>query len=133
MTKIIYVVTEGEYSDYGIEALFSERETAEKYAKRRNGNDKYSTARVEEYPLDAAREARSDGLAQYAVVMGKDGNNARASESLDAGYLCVITHYLGGEHLHLTVDARDKAHAIKIANEKRGQIIATEQWDSLKE
>lgn len=35
-TKTVYVVTDGEYSDYGIEALFSDYSTAEKYCACHN-------------------------------------------------------------------------------------------------
>ena len=38
MTKV-YVITRGEYSDYGIERIFSTREAAEKYCAM--DNDKY--------------------------------------------------------------------------------------------
>lgn len=46
MSKNIYIVTSGEYSDYEIEKVFSKEEDAKIYASVHGG------CRVEEYPLD---------------------------------------------------------------------------------
>jgi hypothetical protein len=55
----IYVVTSGEYSSYGIEAIFSALATAEAYAAKLNSeghqsywNKIYNNANVEEHELD---------------------------------------------------------------------------------
>ena len=46
----VYIVTEGDYSDYHIEEVFSEREQAEKYVALHNKRyDKYLIA---EYEVD---------------------------------------------------------------------------------
>ena len=47
--KTVYVVTEGTYSDYGIEALFSTEEKAKAFVAKHEYN---SDRRVEEYTLD---------------------------------------------------------------------------------
>ena len=47
----VYIVTEGEYSDYHVEAVFSTESAAEAYVKKRDGVD-YRTYRVEEYDMD---------------------------------------------------------------------------------
>lgn len=49
----IYVVTSGEYSDYGINAVFTSREQAELYCATHNDNSKYGyQCEVEEYEAD---------------------------------------------------------------------------------
>lgn len=46
---IIYVVTEGSYSDYGIDKVFLSKEKAEHYVKYMNGKYSYGDYRVETY------------------------------------------------------------------------------------
>lgn len=52
--KVVYLVTSGEYSDYRVNAAFTDREAAEAYAEWLNGPDPghYGIADVEEYALD---------------------------------------------------------------------------------
>lgn len=45
----VYIVTAGEYSDYGIQKVFLDQDKAEKYAKYRNGYNSWDDYRVEEY------------------------------------------------------------------------------------
>ena len=45
----VFIVTNGEYSDYGIEGVFLNREDAEECCKIKQG--KYDSYRVEEWPL----------------------------------------------------------------------------------
>lgn len=47
--EIIYIVTAGEYSDYGIIAATKDKETAEKIANKYNKESKYEEAQIEEY------------------------------------------------------------------------------------
>ena len=46
----IFIVTSGSYSDYSIEAVFSNKEVAKKYASLKTNH--WNTARVEEYTVD---------------------------------------------------------------------------------
>lgn len=52
----VFIVTEGEYSDYQIKAVFSTKEKAEKYIDT-HGND---TVNIEEYELDSYDEEDAD-------------------------------------------------------------------------
>lgn len=59
--KMIYVVTSGEYSDYGIRAIFTTREKAEAYVAWKNGPEDEdvwdgSEYRIEEYEEDSEVE-----------------------------------------------------------------------------
>lgn len=47
--EIIYIVTAGEYSDYGIIAATKDKETAERIANKYNKESKYEEAQIEEY------------------------------------------------------------------------------------
>lgn len=46
----VYVITRGEYSDYGIERIFSTREAAEKYCAV--DKDNYDSPMIEEWDLE---------------------------------------------------------------------------------
>jgi len=48
----VYIVTSGEYSDYGINVVFSTREKADAYVKIHNRGGPYDSAGVEEYEVD---------------------------------------------------------------------------------
>lgn len=47
----VYVVTEGEYSDYSIVKVFLDKEKAEKFAELYSKGDIFSTVSVEEYEI----------------------------------------------------------------------------------
>ena len=70
----IYVVTEGEYSDYHIEGVFLTKETADKYVKLHYPDVKYAYPNVEEY--DTIDELYSNGeyviecCAEFSNVLG---------------------------------------------------------------
>lgn len=53
MENKVYIVTSGEYSDYGIECVFSSRQKAEEYIKE---CDAYPLCRIEEYELDVVSD-----------------------------------------------------------------------------
>ena len=58
MEEKIYIITQGEYSDYSIKACFSTREKAEEYLKivEKTVKDWEDWYRIEEYPLDTGSE-----------------------------------------------------------------------------
>lgn len=51
-SPVIYVVTAGEHSSYGILDVFSTREKAQSYADAYNAKRTHWMAEIEEYPLD---------------------------------------------------------------------------------
>lgn len=57
MTEV-YVVTQGDYSDYRIRAIFSRRETADAYVAEIKRNRYEDGAEVEVWPLDTQAGAR---------------------------------------------------------------------------
>lgn len=55
--KIIWAITQGEYSDYGVVAIMASKELAEEYAALHQGSGRYDTYRVEEFDfLDSVPE-----------------------------------------------------------------------------
>ena len=129
--KMAYIVTEGEYSDYSIRAVYDNQADAEAHVARWGGQ-------VEEYEINALTDAlHGDGREAYVVKMRRDG------DVLDVEVECGLYAYeyarlrsswvsvspkqpvaLGVFH----VLARDKQHAIKIANERRTRAIAEGRW-----
>ena len=61
---IVYVVTSGEYSDYCIKEVFTDRKQAELFCAVHNDADDYNDYRVEEYEAD---RARLDGEVHYGI------------------------------------------------------------------
>ena len=61
MDEIVYIVTEGEYSDYHIDSIFSDKNKADIHAALIRGN-------VEEWPVDAITIDCNQKIIKYAVV-----------------------------------------------------------------
>ncbi|MFH1740207.1 MAG: hypothetical protein ABIH23_14460 [bacterium] len=129
MTKVL-VVTDGEYSDYRVEAVFSEdkRDLAEIYRQRYGGE-------IEEYELNPAEQQLREGWSHWLVRMDRDGNipphyepsSSFTDESKSKVYIRNAhpsRELIGTFH----VKAQSAEHAIKIANELRIQIVADNNW-----
>ena len=151
--KFVYVVTQGIYSDYHISAIFSEKEAAERFVHSKTAEGRWGprlvgqglslfspTAaeqaqleewhpeiRIEEWALDNIDNQHTF----YNVLMCKSGDVIEVggacyspSCGMEPWHQC--THKEG--IMTLGVWARDKEHAIKIANERRTMLVATERW-----
>lgn len=129
----IYIVTSGEYSDYGIDSVYSNKENAEKYIKL------YPSIRyeIEEFDVDEEmaliNKIRDEEITIYLVSMFRNGNIEEVRKELPSIYL--VKKALAGKYnlwtenrLGMWVIAKDEKHAIKIVNEKRVQLIATNKW-----
>jgi hypothetical protein len=124
MTKI-YIITEGEYSDYRICAVYSKKEQAEEFAKVERGT-------VEEYELDKPIE----DFYYVEVFMHKNGNTRNkpkvefgGHDDIDFGWFgttdvirCSVTCKKG------LTDEENIKRAVKIVNERRVQIIEKGIW-----
>lgn len=64
----VYVVTEGCYSDYHIEAIFSDKNKADIHAALLNSTPGRDGAEVEEYELDDVEIDTNKKVIHYAVV-----------------------------------------------------------------
>lgn len=155
--KTLYVVTAGEYSDYHIVAIYDDRKLAEAVGGRcieefpLNPGRNQLCAGLRPHEIEMAR----DGVVLCVKRTNTDSWDADLDahltsewslfprggaywkmevprygfESCRARYeaLCHWRSKLS-QSLTIKVMARDEEHAVKIANEKRTQLIATEQW-----
>ena len=132
MSKKIYVVTSGEYSDYRIEAMFTSKRVAEKFAD--NGTD-FDAAEVETYTLNEGADKIRQGLKHFNLEMDRDGTALFIGNRLPSAHVRtrILAAYTYGDtykprRLEMSVWAKDKNHAAKIANEKRTLLIANNEW-----
>ena len=120
----IYVVTQGDYSDYHIIAATHDENLAKQIAEKFSRSH-YSEAEVEEYE-DAAMMLKPCWFIQFQ----KNGAVLRISDASDSDY---AYHGVGkcrsdnAGRVHLYVVADDPNSAIKIAAEKRAEFLAKEE------
>jgi hypothetical protein len=137
--KEVYVVTKGQYSDYGILGVYLDRTLADEFAAQRHAD-------VEVWPLGALDLPR--GHRRYSVIMDGEGSTAvygvNEVDSSDEGADENLTEtddtgpknewgystryvYTGYRRFYVTTDMGEQG-ALKIANERRAQLIALNQW-----
>jgi hypothetical protein len=123
MPKGVFVVVDGEYSDYHIVGIFSTRQLAKDHVKMYGGY-----AEVWRLDDDTIYNGRK-GLAEFNVWMDRVGqvygspSGSIPSENTKYPY---ISFYQ--DQLWLRTLAKDTEHAVKIANEVRAQILAANVW-----
>lgn len=131
-TMKVWVVMSGEYSDTKFEAVFSTKELADEFIARMNKDRKYGNYYWSNGSVDVDEHLPQmrDGYRFYRVTMKKDGTSIvkDEGEGLDetepwSRFDSCIT-----PKLVVTCRAKDKEHAAKIANEKRVQLIAANEW-----
>lgn len=70
----IYIVTQGEYSDYGIQAVFTTMEQAMQYAAWHN-DDYYEPCIIEEYEADAVKfDSKKDIYEKWVGIFSFDSH-----------------------------------------------------------
>lgn len=123
----IYIVTEGSYSDYHIVGTFSTKEKAEEHSLLVLGEERqFYDAKVEEWDIDEIVD-HPKGMFFYNVVMTKDGKTQEC-KNVGCEYKNTDAPYGDNANFSFYMWARDEKHAIKIANERRTQLIALNQW-----
>lgn len=126
MAKMVYVVTNGVYSDYNIKGVFSTKKKAEAFKNAMQFDN------VEEYELDFLSDLIKQGLKPIRIFMDSHGNVQYFYIDDDANpedYKPVIQKIQGGYRICVTVNAKDEFHAAKIVNEMRVQIIAKGEFN----
>ena len=125
MTKI-YLVSDGDYSDYSVCGVFSTEEKANQFIKH------FKMGEIEEYELDPIPDnVYKENKKLFFVRMQRNGK-------VDNIYK-IEPHYFQPpefrkntfepeSELFIYVWANDQKHAIKIVNEKRTQLIANNLW-----
>lgn len=140
MSNTVWVVEQGEYSDYRVIGVFSSQANAQLVVDALNsvgGSD----ATVDEWPLDPAVAALNQGLRPFFVIMVRDGTVERCQPDDISGYDLAgsvqlwrrtqAPAYRGKgipDALTAHVWASDETHAIKVTNEHRTRMIATGEW-----
>ena len=135
--KTVWVVEDGEYSDYRVVGVFTTLESARLVVDAITAGESYSRPTIAEWALDPAIEDLNAGRNQWLVYMLKNGDTERVERrnlsSYDlAGGIRIwkrskAAAYKGTgvpDVLDATVWATDSQHAIKIVNEHRLQMIA---------
>ncbi len=128
----VWAVSRGRWSDYGVVAIFSTREKAERFLPvAADGRSSYDEAFIEEFALDPFIIEAREGWRMWTIRMEKDGDVLEtwkasvSSEDIISGRRHIFD--LSG-NLVVSCMATDEPHAIKIANELRGQLLALDQW-----
>lgn len=124
MSKI-YIITCGQYSDYHIVGIYDDKELAEERLPLYDA--KYRYADIKEYELNPQVD-HPKGLLPYSVKMDIEGNAKAERESIACFSGREWEPYGDNKSVSFEMWAKDEAHAIKIANERRVQLIANNQW-----
>lgn len=130
----LYVVSAGSYSDYHIEGIFSTRDGALRFIQAAEKLNTYSDFNdIEKYTLDGGLSHIEAGRTAFRVQMLADGNEALASPLVTTATEDDPKFHNDFWHNNkprqrvfiVLVWAKDAAHAIKIANEKRIVLLAS--------
>ena len=124
-TKKIYIVTEGSYSEYHIEAVFSTREKAEEFM-----DTKDDEASIEEFELDAPVQRT---VTTWEIGLDLSTKKVRSIKSWTSRQKDLVM--IGGTSLladkeniiAFTIESDSRERAIKIASERYGAVIANER------
>lgn len=123
--KTAYVCTEGTYSDYHICGVFDDKELAEKFCQ-------CFGCEIEEWSLNPFAVELKKGYWPYFVRMTKEGEVLEVGKRpLSYGLNRDVYGELGfdiSKHMYLFCMAKSDKHAVKIANEHRVSLIASNQW-----
>lgn len=126
--KTIFILSEGSYSDFHIVGAAEDRETAELLSEKWD-------CEYEEYKLNTLEDAKYiQNKTLYDVTMWENGNSEVYSQEGDARKEPMFGFwdgmYVGIEPIVIiNCWADSPEHAVKIANEKRIQMMADGTWD----
>jgi len=119
--KKVYVITQGEYSDYHICAIFSDKKKAKEVVDF--FNDGCELANIEEWLIDVVPP---ENRKRFCVFMGKNGD----VEDISKDKLCdvadfknKVSEWWNKNGWTFRVWAKDKDHAIKIAGDWRRKLL----------
>ena len=114
--KSVWLVTDGDYSEYHVVGIFSTEEKARRFVELFGGH-------WDEEELDPfTREIRA-GVVAYQIRMAEDGDVISIyATGLPEEHSPVFFHY--NDEYTGTIHAKSEKHAIKIANDKRRALIA---------
>lgn len=127
----VYLVTAGSYSDYCVLGVYSTPELAADAKLQFNTDND-----VETFELDVVPD-HPPGLFHYNVYMDRNGDTVTDGTrwfpaqvervAVNSAY-AEWCPYGDGRTVRFAVWATDAVHAVKIANERRVQLIASGEW-----
>lgn len=119
----VYMVTSGCYSDYSVKCICSTRAKAEHAKKLYAADNEISEVEVDELPEHPA------GMFLFNVRMDESGD-AESVETASVEYVPNFdwSPYGDGRTVQFCMFAKHEKHAVKIANERRVQLIASAEW-----
>lgn len=131
----VYVVTSGQYSDYGICGIFSTKENAQQFISDRrelHKNDEYwydEFNDIDEYEVDQLNKLANLRYKSFIGSMDVDGNILDiqvCKEDVDeaVNYFNIINN-----ELRFEIVARSQEHAVKTAKNKRVQFILNNMFN----
>lgn len=115
----VYVITKGDYSDYGICAVATDRETAEKLQIKYS--DCWDGAEIEEYDTDHDVSGDFDKIYWNVQICCNGDSDAYGYTS---GGRPHINFHNNGLSCGACVIAKTKEQALKIVYDKRAEYIA---------
>jgi len=130
----IYIVTSGSYSDYRIHSVFDTRDRAEKFIEymEKNVSGYYGDdCNIEEWEINKYLSNIERGLKHYQIYYSEiengDASIVENCEPTEEYEHCWKTNLIGRTIVSYRVHvwAKDKESALKIANEKRVQYLAS--------
>lgn len=141
--KKVYIITDGDYSDYHIVAVFDDKKLANKFIKKFYiGN--YYEPRIEEHELNPLQELSKKGCNAYFINISQDGERLDFVSPEYASvsdfnryneppklYYPIVDYNENHKMFYMTIWAKDKAHAKKIAIDKRREAAVKLGWKGL--
>ena len=122
----VYIITKGEYSEYHICAVSTNKEKAELLQKAFSGNDSWNQVHIETYETDKFITEIERGLKVYWCVKNSDSDMISVEREclhlLEDNDFNVQTNIYGGYWVY--VWAKDEDHARKIAADKIAEYMA---------
>lgn len=131
----VYVVIQGEYSNYRIEAIFRKKKDADGYIKD-STDGPYEIPSVEIWDLfkNYKKVSMPLGYQTFRIYMTRDGtvsdysDRVANTEELAVEFISEVEGGLKATRIVVVCRAKNKEHAIKITNEHRVQFIAENKW-----
>jgi len=127
MDKKIFIVTSGEYSDYGIDAVFTTKEKAVDYVEQHG-----TYYNIEEYILDEEVEKKTQlWCIEFCVEDGKlceaNPTSYDRNKVVDTCYIFdTFGHRKALQYIRFYIDADSMDKAVKIASERFASVKANE-------
>jgi len=129
--KTLYVVNFGVHFDHAIDAIFDTKELAQKYIAEFYNGDEFGRKDmiISEWELNPNKANIENGEKPYTVTMDKEGNvEVELASASPLFNHTKYSFYYDKDLMVCEFFAKDEAHAIKIANERRLKHIDEDSW-----